>query len=252
MNSQQHIQILRVHLLAMSRLAQRALDYSIKGFELRRLDFSRQVVLAESCEFDERYRRIKELSRELTNAGVAKPSESRFALAAASIGTALHLTYTAAVAIAQDSMRFLEGGGIHDCAALDGMAQLVNGSVRLCTISLFQKDAAHARTVLRHRGSLRFRELRSSVLHPHIDRWAGAQGDFERSVIRSLGEVAKQSREIADAILFWLEGKPSGAVEGRHISLELSRVQQHEDTAVPRLIPSKSVQPAKLPQCSPF
>ncbi len=251
MNSQQHIHILRVHLLAMSRFAQRALDYSIKGYELRRLDFSRQVVLAESCEFDEHYRRIKKLSRELTNAGVAETSESRFAVAAASIGTALHLTYTASVAIAQDSMRLLESGGIHDCAALDAIAELVNGSVRLCTISLFQKDAAHARTVLRHRGSLQFRDLRSSMLHPHVGRWAGAQDDFERSVIRSLGDVAKQSHEIADAILFWLEGKPSGTVEGRHISLQLARVQQHEDAAALRLIPSKSVQTSKLPQCSP-
>src|SRR5438270_602222 len=80
--------------------------------------------------------------------------------------------------------------------------------------------------VLRHQEALRFRELTSSALHPHIDRWAGAQGDFERSVIRSLGQVAKQAHEIAEAILFWLEGKlnvegrPSAAVEGRHISLE--------------------------------
>jgi Na+/phosphate symporter len=250
MNSQQYTHSLRVHLLAMARLSQRALDYSIKGYELRSLEFSRQVNEAD-FELEGHYRRIKQLSRELTNAGVAKPSDSRFALAAASISTALHLTYTAAAAIAQDSMRLLESSGIHECAALDRMVQLVNGSIRLCIISLFQKDAAHARTVLRHQDSLRFRELTSSVLHPHIDRWAGAQGDFERSVIRSLGEVAKQAHEIADAILFWLEGKPGAAVEGRHISLELSAVQQQEDAAALRLIPSKSVQAFKLPQCSP-
>ncbi len=262
MTSQQHIHILRVHLLAMSRLAQRALDYSIKGYELRNLDFARQVPAAD-CELDAHYRRIKELSREFVNAGVVKTSDSRFALAAASIGTALHLTHTAAAAIAQDSVRLLETSGIHKCAALDSMVQLVNGSIRLCIVSLFQKDAAHARTVLRHQESLRFRELTSIALHPHIDRWAGAQGDFERSVIRSLGEVAKQAHEIAEAILFWLEGKPSlegrpsverrpgVPVEGRHISLELPSARRQEDAAALRHVPSKSVQSVNLPQCSP-
>ena len=43
MNSQQHIRNLRVQLLAMSRVSQRALDYAVKGYELRNLDFARQV-----------------------------------------------------------------------------------------------------------------------------------------------------------------------------------------------------------------
>ncbi|MFL6428649.1 MAG: PhoU domain-containing protein [Acidobacteriaceae bacterium] len=256
MNSQRHIQILRVHLLAMSRLAQRALDYSIKGYELRNLDFARRVPAANG-ELDAHYRQIKELSRELMNGGAAKPSDSRFALAAVSIGTALHLTHSAAAAIAQDSVRLLETSGIHKCAPLDSMAQLVNGSIRLCIVSLFQQDAAHARTVLRHQETLRFRELTSSALHPHIDRWAGAQGDFERSVIRSLGQVAKQAHEIAEAILFWLEGRlnvegrPSASVEGRHISLEFPSARLQGDAAGLRHVPSKSIQSVKLPQCSP-
>jgi hypothetical protein len=67
----------------------------------------------------------------------------------------------------------------------------------------------------------------SSESHSHIDRWSGAQGDFERSVIRSLGEVAKQAHEIADAILFWLEGKTyaEASASDRHNSLELPTAQ---------------------------
>src|SRR5882757_10611596 len=141
MNSQQHIHILRVQLLAMSRLSQRALDYAVKGYALRNLDFARHVSAANS-ELDEHHRRIKDLSRELMNGGISKPSDSRFAFAAASINTALHVTYTAAAEIAQDSLRLLESSGIHGCAALEKMGQLVNGSMRLCIVALFDQDVA--------------------------------------------------------------------------------------------------------------
>jgi Na+/phosphate symporter len=231
MNSQQHIRNLRVQLLAMSRVSQRALDYAIKGYELRNLDFARQVPAVNS-ELEGRHRQIKDLSRELMSGSSSNPSDSRFAFAAASINTALHVTYTAAAEIAQDSLRLLESSGIHGCAALERMGQLVNGSMRLCVVALFQQDAAHAKTVLRRQEAARLRELTSIGLHPHIGRWAGAQGDFERSVIRSLGEVAKQAHEMADAILFWLEGKSCVAVarSDRHLSLDLPPALQ-EDAA---------------------
>jgi Na+/phosphate symporter len=232
MNSQQHIHNLRVQLLAMSRVSQRALDYAIKGYELRNLDFARQVPAVNS-ELEGHHRQIKDLSRELMSGSSSNPSDSRFAFAAASINTALHVTYTAAAEIAQDSLRLLESSGIHGCAALERMGQLVNGSMRLCVVALFQQDAAHAKSVLRRQEAARLRELTSIGLHPHIGRWAGAQGDFERSVIRSLGEVAKQAHEMADAILFWLEGKSCVAVarSGRHLSPDLPRARRQEDAA---------------------
>jgi Na+/phosphate symporter len=249
MNTQQHIHALRVQLLAMSRLSQRALDYAIKGYALRNLDFARHVPAANG-ELEQHHRRIKDLSRELMNGGISNPSDSRFALAAAGINTALHVTYTAAVEIAQDSLRLLESSGIHGCAALERMGQLVNGSMRLCIVALFEKDVAHAKTVLRRQEAVRLRELTSIGLHPHIDRWAGAQGDFERSVIRSLGEVAKQAHEIADAILFWLEGKSCIAVStsGKHLSLDLSPALQHNGAATVSYMQSKCTPGPKVTQ----
>jgi phosphate uptake regulator len=251
MNSQQHIHVLRVQLLAMSRLSQRALDYSIKGYELRNLDFARHVRTADH-ELEQHHRRIKALCRELMNGGSANSSDSRFAFAAASIGTALHVTYTAAAEIANDSIRLLECGGIHGCAALERMGQLVNGSLRLCIVALFEKDVAHAQSVLRQQESLRFYELMSSESHSHIDRWSGAQGDFERSVIRSLGEVAKQAHEIADAILFWLEGKPhaEASAPDRHNSLQ-SPTARHQGAANLYYMQSKKTQTPKTAQGLP-
>jgi hypothetical protein len=130
------------------------------------------------------------------------------------------------------------------------MGQLVNGSMRLCVVALFDKNAAHAKTVLRRQEAVRLRELTSIALHPHIDRWAGAQGDFERSVIRNLGEVAKQAHEIADAILFWLEGKSCVAVStsGKHPSLDVPQALQHKDDATVSYMQSKSTPGLKVTQ----
>jgi hypothetical protein len=232
MNSQQQIQLLRAQLLAMARLSQRALDYSIKGYSLRQLDFSRHVPAA-SHEIEEHHRRMKELSCELLNGGIAKSADARFAFAAQSIGNALHAIHSAAMQIAQDTVRLLESTGLQSCLALETTAQDVNASMRLCVVALFEKDAAHAQTVLKHKNQSRFRELNSVALHPHIDRWAGAQGDFERSVIRSLGEAAKQMHEMADAVLFWLERNPCAAsIDARHIVHGLPVSQQTNAAAL--------------------
>jgi hypothetical protein len=194
-----------VHLLAMARLSQRALDYSVKGYTLRHSDFSRQIYMA-GAEIEQHHHRAKEFYREFTKSGMTNSLDTRFAFAAVSIGNALHATHSAAVRIAQDTLRMLESTGIQGCPALEAMSRHVNAALRVCVVALFEEDAAHARIVLRQTERCRFRELNSIALHPHIGRWAGAQGDFERAVIRSLGDVAKQTHEMADAILFWLEG----------------------------------------------
>lgn len=247
MNSQRQIQLLRVQLLAMARLSQRALDYSIKGYSLRHLDFSRNVSTADR-EIEGHYLRMKELSRELINGGMASSTDARFAFAAVSIGNALLSTHSAAAEIAQDTVRLLESAGIQSCPALEAMAQHVNASMRLCIIALFEKDAAHAQTVLTHTGPWRFRELNSVALHPHVDLWSGTQGGFERSVIRSLGEVDKRLHEMADAILFWLEGDSCAATSAgdRHISHGLPAARQQKSVAAPSFMPSERTPDLKI------
>ena len=230
MNSDQHIHVLRVQLLAMARLSQRSLDDSVKGYQTRNLDFSRHVCSAHR-EIEDHHRRIKELSRELMNGGIAKAPDMRFAFAAFNIAAALDATYTAAVEIARDTIRLLEGGSLQRREALEDMAQLMNGSIRLCIVALFEKDARRAETVLRHIESLQLRELHSVELCSHLDHRTGAHDDFERAVTQRLGEVAKQAHEIADAIVFWLEGNPCNAAsaEDQHIADALPPAQQQDD-----------------------
>jgi phosphate uptake regulator len=248
MNAQQHIRILRVQLLAMSRLSQRALDYSVKGYETRNLDFSRHVPTADR-EIEEHYRRVKDLSRELMSGGIAISADSRFAFAAFHIGTALHVTYTAAASIAQNTVRLLEGSGIQRCAALERMGHLVNESMRLSIVALFNSHAGYAQTLLGNQEAIR--ELVSADLHPHVDRVAGTQDAFEGAVIGSLGEVAKQVHEIADAILFWLQGRVEASAIGRHSSLASRTARRQEDAATLSYMQSKRRQAPKIAQCLP-
>jgi PhoU domain len=201
MNSQRHIQALRVQLLAMSRLSQRALDYSVKGYEFRNLDFARQVGAADG-DIEDHHRRIKELCREAVNGGITNASDFRFAFAALNIAAALHVTYSAAAQMAQGTIDVLNSGGIEESAALKRMGRAVNASMRLCIVALFERDACHAQAVLRNdKEAFRLFELRAAH-----SRRADPQQSFERTVIEALGEVAKQVHEMGSALLFWLEG----------------------------------------------
>jgi phosphate uptake regulator len=246
MNSQQHI-VLRGQLLAMSRLSQRALDYSVKGYELRNLDFARHV-LTPDREIQEHHRRIKDLSRELTSGGIARSADSRFAFAAFNIGTALHVTYNAAASIAQNTERLLEGSGIQRCAALERAGRLVNESMRLSIVALFESHAGYAQALLNNQEAVR--ELVSTDLHLDTDRTAGPQDVFEGAVIRSLGEVAKQVHEIANAILFWLEGRTRAETSAgdRHSSLESRPGRQQDDAGPLFYMQSKKTQGPKSAQ----
>jgi hypothetical protein len=197
--NRQHIQILRVQLLAMARLSQRAFDDAVKGYELRNLDFARHVDKADK-EFQEHHRRIKELRGDLDTANA---SDFRFMAATLSIATALHLTHSAAKEIAQSTIRLLESSGIEKCSPLEKLAQGMNASMRLCVIALFNKNKRYARTALRiQEQSVQLYELGVSDSSS-----VGQQKDFEHAVIRGLGAVAEQIYDIAHALLYWLEGK---------------------------------------------
>lgn len=234
MNSQVYIHALRVQLLAMSRLSQRALDYSVKGYELRNLDFARQVGTANE-ELEQHYRRIRELCREAVNGGIPNISDFRFAFAALSVAASLRVTYSTAAEIAQGTIRLLETSGIEKRLPLEKLGQTVNASMRLCIIALFERNAGHALAVLRNeKEAIQLFELRASDSRSH--RIAGPQQSFERMVMEGLAEVAKQVHEMASSLLFWLEGNRMSPVisitDVRYLAREVARAPQEKDTAL--------------------
>jgi hypothetical protein len=120
------------------------------------------------------------------------------------------------------------------------MGQMVNGSMRLCIVALFQRDAEHAETALRHQEALRLLEPPSIA----------SQGELEQAVARSLGEVVKQTHEIADAIIFWLEGKSCTAAPAsdKHISVEHPPTQRRQHAAALSYLQPKRTPGPKITQ----
>jgi phosphate uptake regulator len=84
-------------------MSQRAIDYSIKAYELRRPEFCRHVLSPEH-EFAELHRGLEDRCRNLLVAGLPVDSDSRFLWSALRICSALCITHAAAAEIAQTVM----------------------------------------------------------------------------------------------------------------------------------------------------
>ena len=205
MDVQKNIHVLQIHLLAMCRLSQRALDYSIKGYELGNQDICRHVCTAEH-EIAEHHSQIKHLCRKLMTAEVTGPSDIRFVLATLRLDHALHAIFRAATQIAQDTKLFLKGNPIVKCPVLNRLGEFVNCSMRLCIVALFKRDAEHAETVLQSQGVWRRCEMVFDDVRDGVNHRMEARDIYALAIARSLGIIAKQAHEMADAILFWLNG----------------------------------------------
>ena len=212
MNLQQERTALRTQLLDMSRLSQRALDYSIKGYKLNCSEFSSHTASV-GCQLEERYCQIKILSRQLIGTRVAAaPSDFRFSLAALRLNSAFYKTYRAADRISRITALPRENTTAEKCAALDEFGELINRLVRLCTVALFLNDAALAEAVLQSQAVWR----RSELIFDHSPSVAD---DHTLAITQNLSVIAKQAHEMADAILFWLRGRDCALAfetEGHH------------------------------------
>ncbi len=215
MGFQQHLQPVRAQLLGTARLSHRALDYSIKGYQLGNLDFCNHVSTA-ARELDEHFSRIRHLCLGLVTTATT-PSDFRFILAALRVSRALHRTYNVAERIAKETVQFLNAHPTAKHAQLGQFGNLVNCLIRLSVVALFEKDARHAETVLQSQGVWRRCELIFNEAYFRIDHRNQAHDFYVLAITRHLGAIAKQAHKIAEALLFWLRGKedkPSFEAEG--------------------------------------
>lgn len=209
MELQHHTRLLRMQLLCMARMSQRALDDSIKGYALGNTDFCLHVRSAEH-RLGEHHRQIKYLCRNLSMIRVIPLSESRFILAALRLDKALYGIYRVATHIAQDTILFLSNNLLMKCVPLDQFGKLVNSLVRLCIIALFEKDASSAELVHDSQRVWRRCELTFDHSFDDADQQINAEDFYALATMQNLGAIAKQAHEMADAILFWLNGRENG------------------------------------------
>ena len=198
------IQILRSKLIAMTRLTQRTVDYSIKAMQLGRPELCR-VVHNSKDEMSAIRCWIASHGRELLEAEIPGDADSRFVCAALRISGALEIAYDAAIEMAQQiEMRFATGW-IPVTAELEDAGQFVNSLLRLCSLSLLKRDVRHAKAVLHNGGDGQSLDLAVHLTPHHLTQATSTQARFELAIIRCLDGIAGQTREIADSIILWLE-----------------------------------------------
>jgi phosphate uptake regulator len=199
----QYLQTLRLHLLDMSRVSQRSVDYSIKAYKLGCPEFCASA-RDNTDEINILHREITEIVQELLQMELARESDLRLVLTCARICNALQTMHCQAVEIARNSMRLVENGGLR-CTDLTTMGDVVNSLVRLCVVSLFDEGIEHAQTVLQSNGVERLFETTFYDWYRTIDRRARTQAGYELAITKHLSQIVRQTHEVADAIVFWLE-----------------------------------------------
>jgi hypothetical protein len=202
MQDPQYNLVSRSHLLRMTRLAQRAVDYSIKAYELGSCELCHIVRNTEE-ELRKLQLSIGHRGRLLRAEGMSVDTESTAASCNLRVYSGLQVTHSAAAEIAQNTVLLLESGRQIQSPAKIVTADFVNGLVRLYTVALFNEDIQHARMILQvNEGHLRF-NLREEELIYRND----ASARFELAITHCLAQIAEQAHEIADAMTQWLTGK---------------------------------------------
>jgi phosphate uptake regulator len=205
-----YLRTLRLQLLDMSRVSQRAVDYSIKAYTLDSPELCANV-RDSTYEVNILHREVTEIARDLLLMELPLESDVRFALSAVLICDALHSGHEQAVNIAANSSRLLEDGRTPEWSGLTRMGEAVNCLTRLCIIALFDEEIVHAETVLRNRGVERVFESTFYDWYRNVDQRLRAQASYELAITKSLSQMAKEAYEIADAIVLWLVGPDGGS-----------------------------------------
>jgi phosphate uptake regulator len=204
MDIRENIRVLRLHVLDMTRLSQRSIDYAVKACALGSPESCRGVCDS-TFEIDALHCQIQETARELLALNIPGAADFRFVLSSERIGNGMQALHLHAVEIAERCLRLLEVGRKPGCAEINAMGDSVNGLVRLCVVALFEKEKRHADTVL---GIGRIERRFETNLYKWLrtlDHAARAGVECERAITRHLSCMARQAHEIADAIVFWLQ-----------------------------------------------
>jgi hypothetical protein len=206
MKNPHQIQILRSHVLRMVMLSHRALDYSIKAFEFGEPEFGR-LVYDSQREWREVQGLISECGRVLVAAGSLVDLESQFARSTLQIYSSLRVTYAAATEIAQNSMLMREGGRSLRSRELRPMGRFVNGLAALYTVALFKMERRHAMTILNYGYRWRWFDMALGLVRERLVHQTGSQARYELAIACSLGQIAHQACEIAEAFKSCLDGE---------------------------------------------
>jgi phosphate uptake regulator len=203
MNGHQSIQILRLHLLNMARMCQRVVDYALKAYSLGSTECC-TIVRNKKPEINALRLQIEQITKEILLMEISETLDLRFVLSADRICTALEEIQVHADDIATQSLRLWESSRRMVCKDLVSMGDVVNRLMRLCVVSLFEENTGPAETVLRSEGVEGEFEISFFESLNALDRSDIAGAVYEIVIADNLSRMARELREVANAIMFWL------------------------------------------------
>jgi phosphate uptake regulator len=199
-------QLLRSHLLKMAMVSHRAVDYSIKAYEVGNIEFGRLVRIHEK-EWRRTQHSIGERGRRLSATGMPVDSDSRIARHTIRIYSALRITHLAATEIAHNSTIINESGRPLVAEGLRPMGRFVNGLVGLYSVALFNMELRHAKTILACDQGRRWFYGSLALTEKSLLQQTGAGARSELAIAKSLGQIADQAYEIAEAFRSCFDGE---------------------------------------------
>jgi hypothetical protein len=206
MRDPQYSLVSRSHLLRMTRLAQRAVDYSIKAYELGSDELCHMVRNTE-VELRKLQLNIGDRGRLLRADGRPVDTESAEASCALRVYSGLQVTYFAAAEMAQNTVLLLGSGCKTHSPSKRVTMNFVNGLVRLYTVALFNEEAQHARMILQVNEGHRQFDVQLNLREEELIYRNAASARFELAITHCVAQIAEQAHEIADTIAQWLNGK---------------------------------------------
>jgi hypothetical protein len=215
MQNREYSLVSRSHLLRMARLVQRAVDYSIKAYELRCYELC-HIVRNSEDELRKLQLNIGDRGRLLRAEGRSDDAESTATSCALRVYSGLQVTYFAALEIAQNTLLLLESERKTQSPAKMVTTSFVNGLVRLYTVALFNEETQHAGMILQVNEDQRRFDLQLNLREEELIYRNDASASVELAITHCLAQIAEQAHEIADTITHWLNGKDcAGATSER-------------------------------------
>jgi hypothetical protein len=189
----------------MTRLAQRAVDYSIKAYELGSYELC-HIVRNTEDELRTLQLNIGDRGRLLRDEGRPVDTESTAASCALRVYSGLQVTYFAATEMAQNTVLLVESGRKIQSAS-KMTTNFVNSLVRLYTVALFDEEIQHAKMILQvNEGHPRL-DLQLDLREEELIYQNDGSARFELAITHCLAQIAGQAREIANTITQWFNGR---------------------------------------------
>lgn len=197
--------LLRSHMVRMTLLSQRAVDYSIKAYALNCSELCEQVnsVKREVCKLE---LCIGDRCRSLLAAEEPIDSDSLLACCSLRIYSALRVMVTAAIEIAQNTQVIAARSRETEFPQTLETGDFVNGLVRLCSVALFEQEMSLAKTILQVEGGRRRFDLELHRARLDLLRRSDTNCRCEMAIVNCIGHIAEQSYEVAEELILCLEG----------------------------------------------